>query len=136
MALEGFELVPYTARLIQRIRLVDADDLHYGKKYADRKAIHNHFNKKGDCDDVLMVQRGHLTDTSYANIALFDGDNWYTPAWPVLRGTRRDKLIENGTLRASVIRERDLHNFKTLRLINAMLPWGEGPEIGVENVVR
>lgn len=136
MALESFELTPYTVRPVQRIRLVDADDLRYGKKYTDRCDIQRYFQQRGLCDDVLLVQQGHLTDTSYANIALFDGDHWYTPAWPVLRGTRREKLIENGTLRSFVIRERDLHNFEKIRLINAMLPWGEGPEIGVENVAR
>ena len=93
-------------------------------------------SRKGNCDDVLLVQRGHVTDTSYANVALFDGSNWYTPAWPLLRGTRREKLIENGTLKASVIRERDLHNFQTLRLVNAMLPWGAGPELAMDKVYR
>lgn len=134
--LEGSELVPYTVRPVNCIRIVDADDLRYGKKFSHRADIRRHLERKGNCDDILLVQRGHVTDTSYANVALFDGSNWYTPAWPLLRGTRREKLIENGTLKASVIRERDLHNFQTLRLVNAMLPWGTGPELAMDKVYR
>ena len=134
--LAGHEILPYDVTSLTRLRIVDADHLRYGKKYADRAAIRELYTQRGDCDDVLMVQRGHVTDTSYANVALYDGSNWYTPAWPLLRGTRREWLLENGTLRASVIRERDLHHFEKLRLINAMLPWGTGPEIPLSAVVR
>lgn len=129
------ELVPYQMKPVERIKLVVADQVKYGKKYVDRSAIHKLLERRGHCDDILMVQRGHLTDTSYANIALFDGRHWYTPAWPMLRGTRREQLIQTGVLRPSVIRERDLHNFRKLRLINAMLPWETGPEIAIEAIV-
>jgi len=130
------ELVPYVAKPVRSIRLVNADKVLYGKKFADRASIRQCLEKKGDCDDILMVQRGHITDASYANVALFDGQHWYTPSWPLLRGTRREELIENGTLRPSVIRERDLDSFQSIRLINAMLPWGEGPTLGMEAVRR
>ncbi len=132
---EKHELVPYHVKPIKRIRLVPADEVKYGKKFVDRSAIRKLLERKGKCDDILMVQRGHLTDTSYANIALFDGAHWYTPAWPMLRGTRREKLIQTGILRPSIIRERDLGNFQKIRLINAMLPWGTGPELSVEAIL-
>jgi len=130
------EIVPYNVRPINSIRIVSADDVRYGKKFADRVGIRHCLEKKGGCDDILMIQRGHVTDTSYANVALFDGKHWYTPAWPLLRGTRREYLLEKGIIRPSVIRERDLPNFQSLRLMNAMLPWEEAPTVAVENLVR
>ncbi len=130
------ELVPYVIKPVRSIRLVDADKVLYGKKYADRAGIRRCLEKKGDCDDILMTQRGHLTDASYANVALFDGKHWYTPSWPMLRGTRREELLEKGIIRPSVIRERDLESFQCIRLINAMLPWGEGPTLDISAIKR
>lgn len=125
------ELVPYHRRPLTSLKLVNADGFTYGKKYADRKDIRRCLEKKDGCDDILMSQRGHLTDTSYANIALFDGKHWYTPAWPMLRGTRREQLLETGIIRPTVIRTRDLDSFKLIRLMNAMLPWEEAPTMEV-----
>ncbi|MEL7159441.1 MAG: aminotransferase class IV [Bacteroidota bacterium] len=129
------EFVPYIMRPVNSIRIVKADEVRYGRKFADRTGIRKCLEKKGKCDDILMIQRGHVTDASYANVAFFDGKHWYTPAWPLLRGTRREALLEQGVIRPSVIRERDLVNFQSVRLINAMLPWGEAPTLGMEAVV-
>jgi 4-amino-4-deoxychorismate lyase len=134
--LQKQELVPYNIRQVNTIRLVDAGDIVYSKKFVDRTDIRLCMEKKGTADDVLMVQHGHITDCSYSNVALFDGSHWYTPAWPMLRGTRREKLLQDGTLRPTVIRERDLANFEKIRLINAMLPWGMGPELEMASVSR
>lgn len=134
--LHRYEILPYVSRPVHSIRIIDADELRYGKKFAARTDIHQLMERRGAFDDVLMIQRGHVTDTSYANVALFDGSHWYTPAWPLLRGTRREKLLQDGTLRASVIRERDLGNFERVRLVNAMLPWGQGPEVMMTEVRR
>ena len=41
----------------------------------------------------LIVKDGYLTDTSIANIALYDGYTWFTPAHPLLRGTKRAELL-------------------------------------------
>ena len=130
------EILPYTPKVITSLRTVNADDVRYGKKFSDRAAIQACYAQRGDADDVLMIQRGHLTDASYANVALYDGNYWYTPAYPLLRGTRRAQLLDEGILRASVIRERDLVHFERIRLINGMLPWGEGMDIGMERVYR
>lgn len=135
-AVEKHELVPYHVRTVHRIKILDADEVKYGKKFVDRTGILKLMERKGACEDILMIQRGHVTDTSYANVALFDGKHWYTPAWPMLRGTRREQLIQNGSLRPSLIRERDLPNFEKIRLINAMLPWGVGAELEMEDCSR
>ncbi len=129
------EVLPYTPRPVNTIKLVDAKNVAYGRKYADRSSIRKCLEKKGHCDDILMVQHGHLTDASYANIALFDGKHWHTPAWPLLRGTRREMLLDKGTIRPSVIRARDLKSFQSIRLMNAMLRWEEGPTMDIKDVV-
>ncbi|WP_420460493.1 aminotransferase class IV [Neolewinella sp.] len=132
--LSSYQITPYEVGVVRSLRVVAGDGLHYGRKYADRQGITDLYAQRGECDDILIVQRGYLTDTSYANIALYDGSQWYTPAWPLLRGTRREQLLQAGVLRPSVIRLRDLQQFECIRLINAMLPWGEGPRVATSAV--
>lgn len=133
-AVRRIDVTPYTPRSVTSLRLVAADDVRYGRKFADRSGIQRCYARRGDADDVIMVQRGYLTDASYANLALHDGTHWYTPAWPLLGGTRRQQLVEGGVLRPVLIRERDLGNFQQIRLMNAMLEWEEGPEVRIEDV--
>ena len=53
---------------------------------------------------VNFVKNGRLTDTSYSNIALFDGNRWVTPAHPLLKGTMRQSLIDKGLLKEKGIK--------------------------------
>ena len=133
--LEHSEIVPYTVRPVRSLRVVEADDLHYARKYADRSAIDELFSRRENCDDILIVQRHHITDSSYANLALYDGNRWYTPAWPLLRGTRRAQLIQQKVLQPSVIRVKDLPHFETVKLINSMMEWDESPTVRITAVL-
>ena len=81
------------------------------------------------------MKQGLLTDTSIANIALSDGTHWYTPAHPLLKGTKRAALLEEGILQEKDIRPEDLPSFSTVRLFNAMIDWGE-LELPVRNIIR
>ncbi|MEM9835969.1 MAG: aminotransferase class IV [Bacteroidota bacterium] len=132
---QGVEIQPYTAKPVRSLKLVDASSLRYAKKYADRTAINALYQLKGPCDDILMVQHGFLTDASYANIALFDGSSWYTPASPMLRGTRRASLIQAGTITPTVVRQKDLGHFSEIRLFNSMIPWSEAPQIAITDIM-
>ncbi len=87
-----------------------------------------------NADDVLIVKNGLLTDTSYANIAFFDGVQWLTPATPLLAGTRRQQLLEQGVITEATLHPSDLKQFKFAKLMNAMLTWAESPLISVENI--
>ncbi|PPK86672.1 4-amino-4-deoxychorismate lyase [Neolewinella xylanilytica] len=133
--LESYEILPYTVRPVQSLRIVEADDLRYSRKYADRSGIDALFARRENCDDVLIVQRQHITDSSYANLALYDGSRWYTPAWPLLQGTRRAELIHTNVLQPSVIRVKDLANFERIRLVNSMMDWEDGPTVRITAVL-
>lgn len=131
---ELVEFIPYQPRALRALRLAPADGLDYGFKYADRAALEAFRANLPADEDALLVQNGLLTDTVYGNVALSDGTTWYTPAQPLLEGTQRARLLAESVL----IRERlavdDLRYFQKIRLFNAMLPWGEGPELPVEAV--
>lgn len=70
------------------------------------------------------ADKGLLTDTSYSNITLFDGSRWVTPRQPLLRGTMRQSLLDDGVLAEQDIKAEDWNSFRQVSLINAMMPLG------------
>ena len=96
---EKVEYLPYTIRPVNSLKIVTSDGLDYTYKSTDREALNRLFACRGERDDILIVRRGLLTDTSIANIALFDGKDWFTPKLPLLRGTCRTALIDNGIIK-------------------------------------
>lgn len=115
----------YTPRRIGSLQLVSGDHLDYAFKYADRSALHKLWQQRGPADDILIVKNGLITDTSYSNVALFDGKRYFTPAQPLLAGVRRAALLDAGLLAPADIRPADLTDFQHIALINGMLDLGE-----------
>jgi 4-amino-4-deoxychorismate lyase len=79
-----------------------------------------------------MVKDGFVTDASIANLAFYDGRQWITPDTPLLAGTRRRFLLDSGILHEAPVRPADLRDFHRIRLVNAMIPWEESPELPME----
>jgi len=76
-----------------------------------------------------------VSDSFYANTAFWDGRAWSTPDTPLLAGTMRAYLLDQGLLREERIRPEDLGKFLKVRLINAMNDLQEGPEISMDRVI-
>jgi 4-amino-4-deoxychorismate lyase len=90
-------------------------------KVEDRKLINEAFDKRGNCDDVLMIKNVLLTDTSYCNVAFFDGNKWITPRIPLVLGVNRNELLAQNKIVEGSIRVSDLVNYQRIRLFNAMI---------------
>ena len=118
------EYTPYIRREIRSLRLVETkmESLQYKKE--DRSRLNASFALRGDCDEVIMVKDGLLTDTSYTNIALFDGLNWYTPRIPLIYGVNRTELVEKRLLIEKDISPLELEDFQRISLFNAMNEFG------------
>lgn len=128
------EFIPYTPKPINTLRIVEHDRINYEFKYKERKTIDRLFELRKGCDDVLIIKRGYVTDTSYCNIVFKKGKHWYTPWSALLKGTQRQKLLEHNIIEEDDIRIEDISTFERFKLINAMLEF-EGPEIEVSNIV-
>lgn len=129
--IQQFEIVDYQIRNIKTLQVVETNAKSYPYKIEDRSAFNGAFAHRGTCDDVLLVKDGFLTDTSYANIALFDGFKWYTPETPLVYGVNRAQLLSEELIHEKRIKLSDLQNYTQIRLFNAMIEFGE-IEIGIE----
>ncbi len=127
-------LSPYQVRSVRRVRVVEDNNISYRYKFADRVQLEQLFARRGECDDVLIIQEGRVTDCSYSNVAFRRGEYWYTPAKPLLEGTARARLIRQGMIKPREIRVDDIRSYDSMRIINAMLEF-DGPEIDVSDIV-
>ncbi|MFA8299010.1 MAG: aminotransferase class IV [Hyphomicrobiales bacterium] len=127
--IQRVEFLPYVLKDIKSLRVVKDNNIDYQFKYMERSPLNTLFDKREDCDDVLIVKNGLLSDTSYCNIALFDGSMWFTPSAPLLKGVQRSYLLEFGLIHEDEIQLRDLKFFKKIRLFNSMIEWTDCMDI-------
>jgi 4-amino-4-deoxychorismate lyase len=127
-------ITPYTARAVNNVKVVKDDHISYPFKLADRSGIDRLFDRRGDCDDVMIVRQERVTDCSYSNIVFRKGRNWFTPDSPLLQGVMRTRLILENKVRVGEILLSDVRSFDSFKIINAMLEF-ESPEIDVSDIV-
>ena len=128
------EFIPYQPKDILTLRIVEHDRINYEFKYKDRKTIDRLFSLRRNCDDVLIVRRGYVTDSSFCNIVFKKGDKWYTPWSALLKGTQRQQLLDRNIITEEDITPDDIKSFTAFKLINAMMEF-DGPEIDVSQIV-
>jgi 4-amino-4-deoxychorismate lyase len=112
----------YQYKQIQNFALVDIQDQTYNYKFSNRDWINEALIQSGK-DEIIMHDGGLIKDCSYTNIVFFDGVNWFTPAAPLLEGTQRAKLINEGVIQPKALYVQDIPGFKKFKCINAMLNW-------------
>lgn len=125
----------YTSISLTDLKLVHSSTIAYSLKHVDRSELISLWNQRGTCQDVLIVKDGWITDSSYTNIILFDGGEWWTPDTPLLVGTCRERLIQEKKITAAPIHVDELDQFTHFQLINAMRdfdPEGGAPIEGIQ----
>ena len=125
--IRSVEAAFYRPKQINTAALVDGGSVRYPFKTAKRSELDALTRRAEDAgaDTALIVSEGRITDFSYANAAFFDGSRWWTPAVPLLPGTRRARLLAAGLISTADITPADLHRYVSVSLINAMLELGE-----------
>lgn len=122
--IEEITYVPYQMRDVSSLRLVVADTVDYTYKSTNRENLNALYAQRKMADDVLIVKDGCLTDTSIANVALYDGKMWCTPSRPLLRGTKRAELLDKKIIVEKDIPQAHLGEYSKIMLFNAMIDWG------------
>lgn len=133
LGVEKVEYAPYIMRTITSLQVVEDDTIEYCFKSTDRNHINALAAKKGNCDEIIIVKHGLLTDTSFTNLAVYDGSHWLTPKRPLLPGTKRASLLNRGIIEEADISLQNLANAQKVSLFNAMIEFGK-MEIPISNV--
>ncbi|MBK7098290.1 MAG: aminotransferase class IV [Sphingobacteriales bacterium] len=128
------EVEKYTIKDIRTLKLVEDNLINYNLKLTDRTQLNHLFSKRGDCDDILIVKNGLVTDSLYCNIVFSDGSGWFTPSAPLLRGTAGARLIAEGRISEKTITADDILSYRYFKLINAMRDFDRIDTVEVENI--
>jgi 4-amino-4-deoxychorismate lyase len=132
--IQQVEFIPYIPKQIQTLRLIVNDAIRYEHKYLDRSTL-NRLVQNADADDILIVQHGLITDSSFANVVFYDGNKWVTPAQPLFHGIKRQILLKKGLIQEEEIALKDLYRFAHAALINAMIDIGDTSYISIANIL-
>jgi len=135
---EKIEFIPYIRKEVRKLYAIECDDIDYSFKYSDRRMFDTLRSQIPDPQiaDILIIKKGFITDTSFANIILTDGHMWYTPAVPLLTGTKRQYYLDNGVIVEKEIKWPGLRQYKMARLINSMIDLEESDDIPVESIIK
>jgi len=122
----SIEYIPYLTTLKQSYELIEID-FDYTHKYLNRDCInHAMKNLKKDCEAVF-VKNDLITDTSIANVACLINNQWLTPKKPLLRGTTRERLLDEKKLILADISVKDFKNSDKIAFFNALTGFYELP---------
>lgn len=128
------EFIPYVPKKVESLRIIEHDRIRYDFKFADRKNIDRLFALRQDCDDILIVKEGKVTDTSFSNVIFCREKKWYTPWSALLKGTMRQNLLDRNKIYEEEITIKDISSFETFKIINAMVGF-DSPESDVSHIV-
>jgi 4-amino-4-deoxychorismate lyase len=117
LGLKNISIEPYALKNHNKIILLDREELNYTYKNVIRKSLD--FDKTV-ADDAIFIVRGSLSDATYSNIALHDGNEWFTPKKCLLKGVKREYLFENRKIKIRDIKIDEIEQFSKIAFINAM----------------
>ena len=115
---KSVEYIPYMPKSFKSFKIIQSN-LEYDYKFNDRSELNKLILE--DYDEIIIEKNGLLTDTSIANIAFYNGEKWFTPKIPLLRGTTRERLLTKGFLRLRTIKKENIKNYSHFALMNAMI---------------
>lgn len=115
--------IRYQPRDLQRLVVVADDHIDYWYKSTDRRSLERHTENVGPHTEVLIFKNGLLTDSSFSNLALWDGNTWWTPKTPLLKGVHRRELISRGIIQEKDIPLTSLSTYQKIKLVNVMMDW-------------
>ncbi|MBN1650387.1 MAG: aminotransferase class IV [Bacteroidales bacterium] len=134
LAILDMQFVHYQAAPIRTLQLVDAS-VNYAYKFANREQLNALKAKANSADEVLIVNNGKVSDTSFSNILFYKNGHWFTPDSPLLAGVQREFLLNRGQIEELRISPQELSQFESFMLINAMLPFDESRALPIQNIL-
>lgn len=134
--IQKIEFLPHKFKNVKSLKLIEDNSIDYHVKFSDRGRLNKLYELRDECDDILIVKKGCITDSFTANPIFFDGEKWWTPNTPLLAGTQRAHLIEEGKIFECRITPDNLSKYKKVGLVNALQDMVDMPTISIHNIKK
>ena len=110
---------------------VDPSDVWLFHK-TTRRAAYDRRAARHDREAILVNDRGEVTETPIANVAVRIDGSWWTPPRQagLLAGTARARLLREGTLRERTITRDELRSADELALVSSVRGWRAATLVG------
>lgn len=131
----SIEFQDYKPKQIKSLQIVHDDKISYGFKYEDRSTLNALLEKRKDSDEIIIVRKSKITDSSYSNL-VFEANNGqlFTPKTYLLNGTKRKYLLKKGIISEKNISIDDLHLYKRVFFINSMLDIEDNISVPISDI--
>lgn len=116
--IEEVQFIPYQWKTIRKIKVVETSPIDYAIKWLERSVFTQLLQENPDTDELIITQNGWVSDATIANLAFWDGKQWFTPDTPLLKGTKRQYLLDTQQIQEKAIKVEDLKHFEKVCLIN------------------
>ncbi len=120
---------PYMPRNIHHFQCVYTQDLDYRFKYNDRSRLNQ--LKTADCDEIIIINNGKVSDCSIGNLLFCKNDHWFTPADYLLKGTQLAALLAKQRIESVPISASALFEYEKIMVINALNPFDETRAVAI-----
>ena len=134
LEVRDFQIIAYQPKKIKSVRAVDGDHIEYSYKYENREVFKKLLDRNSDVDEIIIIKKGLISDSSYSNLVFWDGHHWITPSSPLLQGVQREYLLAEKKIISRKIRLSDLAKYERIGFINAMMDLNDMPVIGMEKL--
>lgn len=124
----------YKSKNISNLKLVKAS-IHYAYKSKDRDKLEQLKKLAAPAVEVLIVNDGKISDTSFSNIIFRKEGQWFTSDSPLLAGVMRESLLNEGVIEEIPIRTEDLKYFDAFMLVNALLDFDPSRAFPIKNII-
>ncbi len=121
---------PYKMRKFKSFICIKSD-ISYSLKSTDRNEFEELTKLNKEYDDIIIIKDDLITDTTIANIAIYDGLRWFTPKTPLLAGTLRASLIDKNLLKTKDFGKKELKSCVKIAIMNAMIGFYELKDIKI-----
>lgn len=126
LATRGAVPIPAAVRLAIDDHPVLSTDIWLFHKTTRRATYTDRRKRRPDADDsVLVNERGEVTETTIANLAVCIGGRWHTPPLDAgcLPGVERARLLEDGTLVERPITIAALRGAEHVAVVSSLRGW-------------
>lgn len=129
------QMIPYAISEIDDFQLVENNDLDYSFKYEDRTAFEK-MKAKARTEEIIVVQDGHITDTSFSNLLFLKGKEWFTPTTFLLNGVQRQHLLKTNRIQEAEITLQNIREYSHFQIINSLNDFDDMFIYPIEKIVN
>lgn len=124
----------YVPKPIHSFLMLACDKINYRYKYENRSMLQALLSQRGECDEVIVVKHGCVSDCTIGNLLFLKNGRWYTPDTPLLQGTQRAFLLQEGLVFPKRILWHGVFGYEKIMMVNALNPFEPKRMIDIENI--